>query len=117
MIGINMYTTILTLYKQGNRKRSISKITKIHRKTVSKIINRYNESNLESPAPYKRVSKLDKWHNEIIELISKNLSGIRIFEELKSQGYDGSYPLLSNYIRKHKIQKNTCINRISQRHY
>ncbi len=104
-----MYTTILTLHKQGKSQRSISRITNIHRKTVAKIIKRYKESNLKFPAQYNRASKLDKWHIEIIELLSKNLSGVRVFEELKSQGYDGSYPLLSNYIRKHKIHKNTCI--------
>ena len=41
-----MYTTILTLYKQGKSQRSISKITKVHRKTVGKIISRYKESNM-----------------------------------------------------------------------
>ena len=104
-----MYTTILTLYKQGKSQRSISKITKVHRKTVGKIISRYKESNIETPVPYNRASKLDEWHNKIIELISKNLSVLRVYEKLQSQGCNASYPLLSSYIRKHKIQKNTCI--------
>ena len=47
--------------------------------------------------------------SKIIELISKNLSVLRVYEELQSQGCNASYPLLSSYIRKHKIQKNTCI--------
>ncbi|MBT5828246.1 MAG: IS21 family transposase [Alphaproteobacteria bacterium] len=104
-----MHTTILTLHKQGKSQRSISKITNIHRRTIFKVIKRYKEENLESPVPYNRSSKLDQWHKEIIELLSKNLSSIRVFEELKSQGYDGSYSLLNKYISKHKIQQNTCI--------
>jgi IS30 family transposase len=36
MIGIAMYTTILTLHKQGISKRQIAKITNTHRKTINK---------------------------------------------------------------------------------
>ena len=44
MIRINMYTTIITLYKQGNSQRKIAKLTRIDRKTVRKIVNRYVKS-------------------------------------------------------------------------
>jgi transposase len=36
-----MYTTILTLYKQGVSQRQIAKTTNTHRKTVKKIIARW----------------------------------------------------------------------------
>lgn len=109
MIRINMYTTIITLYKQGNSQRNIAKLTRIDRKTVRKIINRYVESGTESPAPYERSSALDSWHEQVIELLEKNLSYIRIFEELKIQGYTKSYGSLTRYIKKYKIQNNSCI--------
>lgn len=54
MIRINMYTTIITLDKQGNSQRNIAKLTRIDRKTVRKIVNRYVESGTEYPAPYER---------------------------------------------------------------
>ncbi|WP_341794773.1 helix-turn-helix domain-containing protein [Rickettsia endosymbiont of Rhinocyllus conicus] len=104
-----MYTTIITLYKQGNSQRNIAKLTRIDRKTVRKIINRYVESGTEYPAPYERSSALDSWHEQIIELLEKNLSYIRIFEELKIQGYTKSYGSLTRYIKKYKIQNNSCI--------
>ena len=62
MIRINMYTTIITLYKQGNSQRKIAKLTRIDRKTVRKIVNRYVKSGTESPAPYERSSASDFWH-------------------------------------------------------
>ena len=33
MIGTSMYTTILTLYKQGISQRKIARTTNVHRKT------------------------------------------------------------------------------------
>ena len=109
MIRINMYTTIITLYKQGNSQRKIAKLTRIDRKTVRKIVNRYVKSGTESPAPYERSSASDFWHEKIIELLEKNLSYIRIFEELRNQGYKSSYSALTRYIKKYKIKDNSCI--------
>lgn len=51
MIKLAMYTTILTLYKQDISQRKISEITGIHRKTVNKIITRYEEDKIEVPIP------------------------------------------------------------------
>ena len=73
MIGINMYTTILTLHKQGNSERSISKNTNIHRSTIRKIIRKYKDSNIEHPILYKKTSKLEEWNEKIIELLSKKI--------------------------------------------
>lgn len=36
-----MYTTTITLHKQGNSQRNIAKLTKLDRKTVKRIINHY----------------------------------------------------------------------------
>lgn len=109
MIKLEMYTTILTLYKQGISQRKISEITKVHRKTVKKIITRYEKEEIEIPLPYKRSSKMESWHKSIIELLSTKLSTVRILEELRLQGFDLSYQSLSYYIRKHKIKQNSCI--------
>lgn len=104
-----MHTTILTLYKQGISHRKIAKTTNTHRSTVKKIIERYEASKIEVPIPYNRPSSLVSWHREIIDLMSNQLSTVRIFEELQAQGYSSSYSSLSRYIRKHNIKQNTCI--------
>jgi IS30 family transposase len=40
MIGAAMYTTILTLYKQGISQRKIAGTTNTHRSTVRRIIKK-----------------------------------------------------------------------------
>ena len=104
-----MHTTILTLHKQGITQRKIAKLTNTHRNTVKKIIMRYEKEKIETPIPYKRASKLDEWHEAIVELLSSKLSVIRMLEELRSRGFEPSYGALSRYIRKHNIKKDTCI--------
>ena len=109
MIGTPMYTTILTLYKQGLSQRKIARTTNTHRKTVKKIIERYESSKIETPIPYNRSSITDSWHEEIIDLMSNKLSAVRIYEELKDKGYHLSYSSLSRYIRNHNIKNTTCV--------
>lgn len=109
MIGTAMYTTILTLHKQGISQRKIARTTNTHRKTVRKIIERYGLSKIETPVAYNRASSVDSWHEEIISLLSEKLSTVRIFEKLQEKGYNSSYSSLSRYVRKHNIKKNTCV--------
>src|SRR5277367_6603347 len=104
MIKIDMYTTIITLYKQGNSQRKIARLTKTDRKTVKRIINRYIEAGIESPVSYVKSSVLESWHEKIVELLEKNLSYVRILEELTSQGCQSSYSSLTRYIKRHKIK-------------
>ena len=44
-----MYTTILTLYKQGKSQREIAKLTGRDRKTIRRIVYKYNSTGIESP--------------------------------------------------------------------
>lgn len=104
-----MYTTILTLHKQGNSQREIARSTGLDRKTVRRIIFKYNSAGIESPTPYQKESKAFKWHDEIIKLLERDLSFIRINEELQKLGFSGSYSSLTRYLRKIKISNNICI--------
>ena len=105
-----MYTTILTLHKQGISQRQIAKVTNTHRKTVHKIIKEYSNHRREAPASCnKRGSKLELLHEQIVMLLSRDLSAVRIFEKLKEEGFEGNYGSLSRYIRRHNIKKDTCI--------
>ena len=109
MVKLDMYTTILTLHKQGHSQRSISRITNKNRRTIQKIIRKYQLNNIESPIPYVRSSKLDMWHDRIIELLSNNLSVVRIFEELKLLGCSASYSLVNRYVKRYELKQTTCI--------
>lgn len=109
MIGTSMYTTILTLYKQGLSQRRIARTTNIDRKTIKKIIAGYEASKIEVPVPYNRPSITDSWHQAIVDLMSNKLSTVRIHEELRDKGYNLSYSSLSRYIRHHNIRNTTCV--------
>lgn len=109
MVDLAMTTTIITLYKQGMTQRQISKIMNKHRATVKKVIARYEEVQEEAPESYKRISKIEEWHEDIVDLISSNLSNVRIYEKLRDKGFKASYSSLSRYIRMHNISTNTCI--------
>lgn len=104
-----MYTTILTLHKLGTSKRQIAKSLNLDRKTVRRIISKYNECGMESQAPYEKGSKVFEWHDEVIKLLEKDLSFVRINEELQALGFSGSYSSLTRYLRKIKINNDICI--------
>ena len=53
MIGVAMYTTILTLYRSGMKIRKISRTTSIHRDTVRKIIKRYEKEGFVCQSLYR----------------------------------------------------------------
>ena len=109
MIGIPMYTTILTLHKQGNSQRQIARSTGHDRKTVKRIIGRFISANIELPPIIQRDNKIQVWHKEIVTLLESNLSYVRIKEELNSQGFIGSYSSLTRYIKKITLTNNICI--------
>jgi transposase len=66
-----MYTTILTLYKQGMKIRKISRTTNIHRDTIRKIIKKYEKEKIEEPINYKRESQVSKWHESKVSPMSQ----------------------------------------------
>lgn len=109
MIRIDMYTTILTLYRNGTSIRQIAKITSAHRSTVQKIIKKYEEQKVTEPTPYRRPSEVEEWHQDITELLSQKLSAVRMHEMLCQKGFSSSYSTLTHYIRKHKIKTQTSI--------
>ena len=78
-----MYTTILTLHKQGLSQRKIAKTTNTHRKTIKKIIARYESSKIETPIPYNRSSTNDSWHEEIVDLMSNKFKYCKNVRRIK----------------------------------
>jgi len=110
MLAIAMYTTILTLFKQGKSKSEISRITGHDRKTVRKIIKKYQEQSIEVPIYKARPSKLDKYYDQIVSYLEKDLSKVRIYEELvRCNNIDASYSAVSRYIAKIIINNDICV--------
>lgn len=104
-----MYTTIITLHKQGISLRQIAKITDHDRKTIRRIISRFKLESARFPKEMMRKSKLQPLHQTIVNYLESNLSMIRIAEELRQIGHSFSYSSLTRYIRKIKLSNDICI--------
>jgi transposase len=99
---------IITAHANGESIRSLARQLEMGRKTVARIINKNKEQreNGNNPIkPKKRVSKekkLDAFDSQIKELIKKypNISGKRMFEELVSNGFDGSISMVRQHLRR-----------------
>lgn len=109
MIGYAMYTTILTLWKQGKSKKEIARVTGRDRKTVRRIIQKYEEKGEEFPCVAERGSSLQKYHKEIVSFLESDLSIIRIHEKLKDLGCPIGYSGVKKYISKIRLKTNICV--------
>ncbi len=109
MIGYAMHTTILTLWKQGKSKKEISRITQKDRKTVRKVIKRYQETGEETPSALHKESYLRKYHTEITSYLESDLSGVRIYEKLQELGCGISYSSVKRYIAKINLHTKICV--------
>lgn len=100
---------IKELKNQGLSIRAIRRETGHSRKTISKYLKR-----VEPPKYKPRVhkpSKLDPYKEYIRSRLKKYpLSAIRLFEEIKEQGYTGSYSLLCPFV--YNIKKTTGVKAI-----
>ena len=98
MLKMEEIITIRKLHEDGLSIREIRRQIGHSRKTISKYIKR-----LTSPVYNKRPSKpgkLDPYKEYIRGRLTKYpLSAVRLFEEIKDQGYTGSYSLLVQFVR------------------
>ena len=103
-----MQITIETLWQQGKNKSEISKITGHDWKTVHQAIKRLaagqNYPVRKSPPKILDCNKI-----QILELLEKGLSGVRIFEELQQLGVLASYSAVKRYIADIKKKEDVCI--------
>ncbi|MCK5492256.1 MAG: IS21 family transposase, partial [Candidatus Omnitrophica bacterium] len=90
MLGVAMWTTIKTLKEQGKNKAQIARITGHDWKTVDKVIRKL-ESGENNPQSKTRKNIVTLYKEDILELLEKGLSGVRIHEELIAKGFKGSY--------------------------
>jgi transposase len=80
---------------------------KVSRNTVRKVL-RSGDTSFEYEREVQPRPKLGRWTLELDELLASNaakaareqLTLIRIFEELRSRGYDGGYDAVRRYARR-----------------
>jgi transposase len=92
---------IKELYAQGLSIKAIRRQTGHSRKTIRKYIKQ-DEPPVYKPRP-RRPSKLDPYKEYICGRLKEYpLTAVRLFEEIREQGYDGGYTLVKEFARKIK---------------
>jgi len=98
MLGVEMQTTIKTLFEKGYNKSQIAQMLNVDRKTVRKILKELDENGVVKRK--ERASILDPF-KEFIEIqVSKELSAKRIFQDISMEGFDGTYDTVKKYVSK-----------------
>lgn len=104
MLGVEMHTTIQTLFKKGYNKTQISRILEIDRKTVRTVLKKIEKDGTIKKKQYPSI--LDNYKEYINIQVSKELTATRIFQDLQREyDFKGSYDTVKKYISK--IKKKT----------
>ena len=105
MLGVEMHTTIKTLFEKGHSKSYIARILGVNRKTVGVILSKLSADGVIERK--QRDSILDEYKDFIHIQIEKGLSATRIYQDLKDfeNTYLGSYDLVKKYVSGLKTMK------------
>ena len=100
-----MQTTIKTLYKQGYNKSQISRMLKVDRKTIRKVILSKEIGDMEVRKK-EYPSQFDPYKDYILGKLEKGLMIKRIYQDLvRDYGVTGTYSGVRHYVRKHRPPK------------
>ena len=97
---------------KGKSIKEIVRALKVSRNTVRKIL-RSGATSLEYQRLVQPRPKLGAWHDDLVRMLLANerkparerLTVIRIFEELRGLGYEGSYDAVRRYAKKWRIER------------
>jgi transposase len=88
---------IKMLHLQGHSICKIADLTGLSRNTIRRVLREKVPRPFQTP---ERGSKLDPFKDYIAaRLLASGLSAVRLFEEVKAQGYNGSVIILRRFIR------------------
>ena len=105
MLQPEEWMTIKTLSKKGVSQREIARMLGISRNTVKKQLTE------EHPPQYRRSvpcqSILDAYRDYLLARLKEypTLTARRLYRELQTQGYTGSYETVVIFTRKHRVKK------------
>lgn len=96
MIKVDQYMQIKDLYRQGQSIRQIARTTGHSRNTVRRILRGEHELKFHTP---ERPGKLAPYQHYLKERYEQyQLSAVRLLEEIRPMGYDGSIATLRRYL-------------------
>src|SRR5437899_3899382 len=97
MLQLPDYMDILALKKEGHSIRAIAQMTGHSRNTIRRVLR--GEHSLQFKTPTKN-SKLDPFKTYLADRYRQyQLSAVRLLEEIRGMGYDGSLPTLRRFLR------------------
>jgi transposase len=97
MLNPEEWMDIGLLHREGHSIKAIARLTGRSRNTVRKVVQQKLPCR---KAPSERPSKLDPYKDYVRERYeSCRLSAVRLLEEIRSMGYDGSVIILRRYLR------------------
>lgn len=97
MIGGAMVTTIKTLWERCKNKTEIARLTGHDWKTVAKAV-KLLESGQEYPVTKPHPRKLDTCKEAILNWMEEGLTGVRIYDKLKAEGFQVGYSTVKLYL-------------------
>ena len=100
--------TIETLWKRYKNKSKISSLTGHDWKTVAKAVKSI-ESGIPFPERKSHPSKLDPYKENILELLEKGLTGVRVHEEIMFSGVKIGYSTVRDYIARIKQREDVFV--------
>ncbi len=94
--------TIKTLNRKGVSNRQIAGQLGISRNTVAKYVDHDGPPRYNRQEPYKSI--LDEHRDYLIGRLKEfpKITAERLHRELQSKGFQGSYPTVVNFVRKHR---------------
>jgi len=98
-------------FVKGKPIKEIMRELKVSRNTVRKVL-RSGAISVEYTRAVQPRPKLGAWHGDLDRMLSDNearsrdrLTLIRIFEELRGLGYEGSYDAVRRYAKKWRVER------------
>jgi transposase len=98
-------------FVKGKPIKEIMRELKVSRNTVRKVL-RSGATSFEYTRAVQPRPKLGAWHGDLDRMLSDNearsrdrLTLIRIFEELRGLGYEGSYDAVRRYAKKWRVER------------
>ncbi len=103
MIRLEQWMDIKHLQRQGLSQREIARQTGLSRSTVAKILNQPAPRPFQKPV---RKSSLDPYKPYLTQRWQQyRLSGVRLLEEIKAQGYGGSLDVVQRFLKTLKEEQ------------
>lgn len=96
MLNPDQFMDIKLLHKEGHSIRQIAKATGFSRNTIRNVLRQNAPLPFQTP---KRPSKLDPYKEYLsARYLATGLNAVRLFEEIKAQGYTGSLIILRRFL-------------------